>query len=1033
MSNCSENFNAPWARKMDRDNIEKFGTDDLDVIELIETYANKNVEAKAEVLSEEKAEEKFQDKKEEYCLEIRKKIREEYRITKGIEITRLSPFISEAVKVNGQELVRQDFIPDTFKRDPQYTNKQLNLNPYNGQWQMISKVSGPKYVSSVDVIACLIVNVAGPGKYYALVVFIKGRSSPLIFIGGNLSTHNIMAQLQLDDTSLNEKWVAEAFKRSLLMCPYVFFLTLPEHAGWNLTPGGLRKFVCSDLAVPELVGLFNDKKNTLRNVCFDITLESTERSIKEIAGDYQRLIPETMPAKIGTVISVTSRFLTFYKDDGLVQDRLWIVEATDDSTVRSMTAIMQNKNHRLLCTSFSSDRQSDIEAEMKKCIDCTFLVQHRGYIENKYDIEKILKILSRNISSDNKSNRIFPVLILDNAGVIPEEFPVYCMSISEFICLENIDKVQKMIDELDYFLIKYAEQNPDAIRRLLKDSENLAEQLMCRLPYVEKSNSMKMFLSTAILLKRFGILTGADIQDMTQWLATKASLRMSVGEAICNEIGTVINKIICNGELLIAKQEGPPYYYRNKCMAFIAQIDGSINFELDTFDRVILPRLKSTTKRNKVLNALRDNGLLYCNKDNKRDLKVKLEDGVTQKIRVYSISDAILNDESRRFVYEILISDLFHKTDKSISNFFPYIMHERFDLTAGPVITDYKQGNPFVCVTGTPGSGKSDLMMMQAVQRAKAGDFVVVLDPTNAFCRDEISGHRIPDELINEHFVFWDLTTQGWPVNIADFSNCENTHQEIQQLSSMLISGMHLTGSDQKFVLVDKVTEYIENGHINNLFELASLPLRFDKNPQEKKLGGRLRALFSTVDMQQEVSLTWADRISSKGKILVVSSGNANVNAHANPFDIILDTLFGYKDTHRDDKVTIILDEFQTLNRHKGCTLESILSRGRKLNMSVFLASQDYSDAKDSMGRFYAYCGTKVFFRPLGDECVEIVSKITHLERNIIATLPDFSCAITGAVYSEYYGKNITISSAIRGKTYRPPEVGDYDEDIEEQ
>lgn len=130
-----------------------------------------------------------------------------------------------------------------------------------------------------------------------------------------------------------------------------------------------------------------------------------------MAADYQRLIPETMPAKIGTVISVMSRFLPFHKEVGLVQDRLWVVETTDDSTVRSMTAIMQNKNHRGLCTSFSSDRQSDIESEMKKCFDCTFLVQHRGYVEDKYEIGKLLKIVSRNISSDNKSNRVVPVLM----------------------------------------------------------------------------------------------------------------------------------------------------------------------------------------------------------------------------------------------------------------------------------------------------------------------------------------------------------------------------------------------------------------------------------------------------------------------------------------------------------------------------------------------------------------------------------------------------------------------------------------------
>lgn len=1036
MSNISSSFNAPWARKMDRDNIEKFGTDELDTIKLIEAYAEKNVEAKAEVLSEEKAEEKFQDKKEEYCLEIRKEIREEFQIAKGIEISRLSPFITETAEVDGRVISREECIRDIAKRDPLYSEKRLEYNPYNGHWQLIYNSRGPSFVSNVVVTACLIVNATGPGTFYALMVFIKGRGSPLIFIGGDLSTHNIMAQLQLDDTSLDEKWVAEAFRRSLCMCSYVLFLTLPKHAGWNITPDGSCVFVSSELMLQGLEALFNNKKNTLRNIFLDIIIEPSNHEIKNIVENYHKVIPNIFSFKVGTVISVMSRFLPLYKLEGLVQDVPWVIETDDNETARSMTAIIQNKNYRSIDTIFSSKRQTYIQEEMKKYVDCAIILRHTGVIEKTYDLKKILTIvfeLLQNEHIDDSDNRIVPVLILDNAGTIPEEYSVYCLPIHEKIRLDNICQVQKTMGELHYLLIKYAQRNPDRIKQIIRESVQNATKIMDNISYIDKSNSMKMFLSTAVLLKKIGVLKGTDIQAMTHWFATEATSRTSAADAICTEIGTVLNKIICNGELLIAKQEGPPYYYRSKCMAFIGQIDGSINFELDTFDRVILPKLKSTAKRNKVLNALHDNGLLYFTKDNKRDLKVKLEDVVTQKIRVYSISDAILNDESRRVVDEILISDLFHKPDKSISNFFPYIMHERFDLTAGSIITDYKQGNPFVCATGSPGSGKSDWCMMQALLRAMAGDFVVVLDPTNAFCRDEISGHRIPDELIYEHFEFWDLTVQGWPVNIADFSDCENTHQEIQQLSSMLISGIHLTGPDQKFVLFNKVAEYIENGHVNNPSGLTSLPCGFDQNPQERKLGGRLRALFSTVDMQQEVSLTWADRISSKGKILVVSSGNANVNAHANPFDVILDTLFSYKDAHRDDKVTIILDEFQTLNRHKGCTLESILSRGRKLNMSVFLASQDYSDAKDPIGRFYAYCGTKVFFRPLGDECVEIVSKVTHLERNVIATLPDFCCAITGAVYSEYYGKNIPISSAIRGKTYRPPEVGDYDEDVEEQ
>jgi hypothetical protein len=350
-------------------------------------------------------------------------------------------------------------------------------------------------------------------------------------------------------------------------------------------------------------------------------------------------------------------------------------------------------------------------------------------------------------------------------------------------------------------------------------------------------------------------------------------------------------------------------------------------------------------------------------------------------------------------------------------------------MYAGQVITDYKNGNPFIAVTGTPGSGKTDWCMMQAVQRAKAGEVVVILDPTNAFCREELSAHMIPDEIINEYVKFWDMSTDGFPVNIPDYEGCTNIEQKTQRLSSLLISGMHLTGFKQKPILTSKVAEWLEKTPINTPQELLPLTSSFSESADERAIIPRMTALFSTVNMQSNVPYCWADRLSDRGKILVISSGNANTNEHANPFDVVLDSLYSYKDIHRDEKVTIIMDEFQTLNRYQGCTLEAILSRGRKLNMSAILASQDYTDAKDPIGRFYAYCGTHVFFRPLGEECTKAVSELTKLDDNVIRTLPDFHCAIMGAVYSDYHKKNIQLGSAIVGETYRPPYVGSYDDD----
>ena len=123
--------------------------------------------------------------------------------------------------------------------------------------------------------------------------------------------------------------------------------------------------------------------------------------------------------------------------------------------------------------------------------------------------------------------------------------------------------------------------------------------------------------------------------------------------------------------------------------------------------------------------------------------------------------------------------------------------------------------------------------------------------------------------------------------------------------------------------------------------------------------------------------------------------------------------------------MTVVLDEVQTLNHRKDSTLVQVMSRGRKLDISVILASQDYLNR--SLATVYKYCGTHILFRPLGEECIRAVAELTKLDINVIRTLPDFCCAIMGAIYSEYSKKNKQLETAIIGETYRPPYVDSYD------
>ncbi|WP_295067268.1 hypothetical protein [Ruminococcus sp.] len=992
--------------------------DDLDFSRLVGKHKEELAAIVGE-LSDIKAAEQCAEKMEALRLEVTEAVRAEFTLEEGNRLLESSPFLSEAIELDGYVFDGASFIYHKVKKDPAYDEKHLELNPYNEHWQLQCKTKGPTFISAVKVTGCLIVAASGPGICYAYLIMIKGRARPLVFFDGDLSDRKIVSELQLEDTSLRPKYVAEAFRRSLLMCSAVYFYSPPMHDGWCLTPRGDCKFCSSEYDNLLFKRLYKEKG--MRNVYNDIILYKSNRTFNEVAADYNRLLSDTLPVKVCTVISAMSRLLPQFQEEGLVQDRLWVVETSDDATAKDMTAGLQNRNHRSIEVLFSSKRILYIEEQIKRYVDCVMIIRHSSAIGSKYKLENIQELLSEffaNSYVDDSVNRMVPVLIIDNAGVLSEELSIHQLSLTERVQIENLEQVQKLLGELDYHIVKNAEKNPGAVKQRIKAVITAAKKMAATLPRRSQSNSAVMFLSTAILLKEGGILTEADIQAMLQWLCNEVKERTSFSRYNAKTMGAVASTAISTGKIDIGLEVGPPFWTPDKAMI---SSDGSFCLTEDLFSDEIYSNSDVPVGINKAKEDLISDGdlLTYPNsKDEQRIWKVQTEDSSKKPRRFLTFSRDWLSQEANLVIDEKVASDKFHKLDEHIDNFFRFVKHERLDMYAGQVITDYKHGTPFIAVTGAPGSGKTDWMMQQVVQRVKSDDVVIVLDPTNAFLKEELLAHNIPEEIIAKHFEFWDLSTQGWPVNIMDFDDCENTAQRVQKLSSLLISGLHLTGPNQKFILVDKVTELLEKNQISTISELAVLPAAFDKNDDEKKLAIKLRALFSIVNMQQNTALSWGDRLSAKGKVLVISSGNAAINPMVNTFDILLDTLYSYKDKNRNGKMTVILDEVQTFNHGKKSTLVSILSRVRKLDISVILASQDYMN--ESLATVYKYCGTHILFRPLGEECVKAVAKFTKLDEDVIRTLPDFHCAVIGDVYSTYYGTNVKLETAFLGITYRP-------------
>jgi hypothetical protein len=320
--------------------------------------------------------------------------------------------------------------------------------------------------------------------------------------------------------------------------------------------------------------------------------------------------------------------------------------------------------------------------------------------------------------------------------------------------------------------------------------------------------------------------------------------------------------------------------------------------------------------------------------------------------------------------------------------------------------------------------------MMRAFERAMAGEFVLVTDSTNAFRREELKEHGISDEIIDKYCIHWDICEKGWPVDLIDFSNTEDIMQALPIIYSLLVTGTNLYGNNQLSILTNAISEMLINKGEEALENLATILYSLDENnANEKDIKERLKSLFVNILTVNPNPMKWEDIVNMHGKIFILSTGRSANKKNVFILDVILDSLYMFKDKHREQPITVVVDEIQKMNMREEAPLNTLLSLGRKLNMSLLMASQIFSDGDDDLGRLEGYCDTKVFGRPM-EGCFAAVSKATGLSEEELFELEDGFFAISGPIYSKYLKRNKHVKPAVCGELYRLPELGEYNDNV---
>jgi len=509
-----------------------------------------------------------------------------------------------------------------------------------------------------------------------------------------------------------------------------------------------------------------------------------------------------------------------------------------------------------------------------------------------------------------------------------------------------------------------------------------------------------MIWATSQLLYDYKVISMDDMRNILFYTRDHSNEMPDTEQTITNEFRSVLSEEIVSGDIEVATVESSLYFNPNKYMVYVDE--AYINLLAKTLDEKVLPAMKTTKRRNKLLSALKICGKLYFNNNFKRSIDIETSSGVTESFSVYSVNKGILDGKCQNKLMEL---EYFHYTfDKGQEpvGFIPIIKLNSSNKMLGCVINESTDECESMYVSGMPRCGKTRFLVEQAVIRYKSGKKVVVIDQTNAFSPEEIEKHGMD----KSQFSHWDIGKYGLPVDLLSLKNCSTLPEKKRRLFSIFSVAASVTGEIQGKTLKKKlpaIAKAIDAGTIHSLPE--TLKFFDDDVPEEAIIKERLEEVFCELEGLNTYEQNWGQFIDSQKGIIVLSTSSDGIRKSSPLVDMLLASLYEYKQHDRIPRYTVVLDEIEDLCLDKDGPISTILRKGAKHHLSMMLATQEYSVEKDKLGMLIGNCATHVIFRPK-DANIKDIAKHVGVDASTLANLEQGQCIVYGLLYSKKAEKN---------------------------
>ncbi len=801
------------------------------------------------------------------------------------------------------------------------------------------------------------------------------------------------------------------------------FLTLPANFGWNFTENcdaqsnqePLQKqwyFASAETMIPELSHYY----------AADIPLRKllpSSKSLEEEAAELAGCMPSDWHWKMLFTASTASLMLPPFAANGDKPDKIMLVLPGSESKAKTATVLLSNRNYSGTGVCSLTECQTILHRELDSMHDGQVVFRDWGsktkMRQREAGFEVLLEDLRRGQGIDEVSRHMIAV-ISDDSAIYSAESPLICLDCSECQEVANMHELQQAVGRFHTALInRLSSSDPDdnlvtaGIRETGRIEKTTANQGLTGSEYILNC--------TMAISEKLGLLTAAERAEIGEALRADASRALDFNLTVADDFCRSLSNAIMAGQLDVVVQGCYPYYTDHERMLVLDK--DCINFELKPLTCAI-EKMHYPRSRNAVLSALRACSKLKATNHCKRLLEVKTRHGITESHYFYSVPIDSLTPVCQLKIKEIRNAEYLFEMDRLPKDFIPIMMlHNK--LAVGHVVRDTAAEAESMYISGRTRSGKTYFQVQQAVIRAALGYHVIVFDQTGAYAAEELKKH-LPEEIISEYFSFWDLGKEGLPVNVLSLEHCDTLPDKKNRLCSVLSGLAKLTGDVQKKVLkrqMAKVASEITTGRIKNLSEVLDyLRAANSKGGSDSELEEIIDRLEDVVDDLQglpEHKQSWSDYLNGRKMITVISTAADVIHKDEQIVDMLLSDLYIWKQHHKEQKLTIAIDEIEDLDLDKDGPISTIQRKGGKHGLSMILASQAFSADRDKLGGIIGNCGMKIFFRPM-DADIKAISRLVQCSTNLLAGLTQGSFVMEGSVYNKRDQKKR--SKLMSGKTF---------------